>query len=174
MKVVVATGAAASPESVMLALDPVDLTIRKIFSIGIDPAMQAAMPVFWRHYFNPRLAWGDAFEKAVIYGVPAAGDAGFSQAGLAAAVAMKKVPADETVEAEHAKIKASVGLEVVVNADGVVKRAVIAKPVGYGLDAKAAVAVAAWEFRPAKLEGKAVVSRVAVAEDFAPGVVKKP
>jgi len=39
-----------------------------MFAIGIDPGLQRAMPDYWRHYFDPALAWPqDALSGQTIY-----------------------------------------------------------------------------------------------------------
>src|SRR5271168_2684875 len=46
-----------------------------MFSVGIDPGLQRAMPDYWRHYFDPTLAWPqDALNGQTIYALYGAGD----------------------------------------------------------------------------------------------------
>jgi hypothetical protein len=57
----------------VVVADPGDSTrleavFAEIFSVGIDPEMQRAMPDYWRHYFNPALAWPeDALDGQTVY-----------------------------------------------------------------------------------------------------------
>ena len=55
---------------------------------------------------------------------------------------------------------------MVVDAEGVPQRIVIARPLGYGLDARAVEAVAKWRFTPAMREGRPVAVSLVVNYDF--------
>jgi TonB family protein len=149
--------------------DPGDATrleavLAEIFSVGIDPEMQGAMPDYWRHYFNPALAWPqDALDGQTIYPMDGPGE-------LSKDVTAPKV--DHRVEAKfddpalRDKVQGSVELRLVVDASGVPQRVKIARPLGYGLDASAVEAVRKWRFVPGMKAGRAVPTEVVVGQQF--------
>jgi TonB family protein len=153
----------------VVVADPGDATrleavFTKIFSVGIDPEMQRAMPDYWRHYFNPALAWPqDALDGQTVYPMDGAGE-------LSKDVIAPKV--DHRVEAKlgdpalRDKVQGSVELRLVVDASGVPQRVKIARPLGYGLDASAVEAVEKWRFVPGAKDGRAVPTEVVVDQQF--------
>jgi TonB family protein len=153
----------------VVVADPGDATrleavFAEIFSVGIDPEMQRAMPDYWRHYFNPALAWPQsALDGQTIYSMDGPGQ-------LSKDVIAPKV--DHRVEAKlgdpalRDKVQGSVELRVVVDANGVPQRVKIARPLGYGLDASAVEAVEKWRFVPGMKDGRAVPTEVVVEQQF--------
>ena len=129
-----------------------------VFAVGIDPAMQRAMPGFWRHFFDPRLTWGqDEIGAATVYGLAA---------DVTPAAVVKKADAGYTPEGQHDRVQGKVGLRMVVDATGAVRRVAISHPLGYGLDARAAEAMARWRFTAAQRGGAAVAQGVELSEEF--------
>jgi TonB family protein len=153
----------------VVVADPGDATrleavFAEIFSVGIDPEMQRAMPDYWRHYFNPALAWPQSeLDGQTIYSMDGPGQ-------LSKDVMAPKV--DHRVEAKlgdpalRDKVQGSVELRVVVDANGVPQRVKIARPLGYGLDANAVEAVEKWRFVPGMKDGRAVPTEVVVEQQF--------
>ncbi len=149
--------------------DPGDATrleavLAEIFSVGIDPEMQGAMPDYWRHYFNPALAWPqDALDGQTIYPMDGPGE-------LSKDVTAPKV--DHRVEAKfddpalRDRVQGSVELRLVVDAGGLPQRVKIARPLGYGLDASAVEAMRKWRFAPGMKAGRAVPTEVVVDQQF--------
>jgi TonB family protein len=141
-----------------------------MFSVGIDPGLQRGMPDYWRHYFDPSLAWPeDELTGRTVYPLYAAADQG------------KDVTAPrEQHEAEpkyagfavRDKVQGAVQLRLVVDANGVPQRIVVSRPLGYGLDASAVEAVRKWRFAPGMKEGSAVATGVVVEQQFS--VVNPP
>jgi len=166
MKLLLVVRKVGSSANALLGVEPVEETLGEIFSMGIDPQLQRSMPEFWKHYFDPNLAWAsDGLDGQTVY----PGNA----AGLGAPVVTQRTASGETVEAEKDKVRGSVGVRLVVDPVGEAKRVMIQRPLGYGLDARAAQGVKGWKFTPGQLGGKAVAVRMDVAEDFAPGAAKK-
>ena len=70
-------------------------------------------------------------------------------------------------QARKSKFSGTVQLAIVVNTDGDVADAKVAKPVGHGLDQEAIDTVKTWKFKPATRNGIPVPVRVAVEVTFA-------
>jgi len=143
--------------------------IKAIFSEGLDRRLQLAMPSYWQHYFDPQLAWpADDLSSQTIYTagnvrIPGTTPAG---EGFIPVTATKKASAPYTSQASHDRVSGSVDLRVVVDTKGEVHHISIAQPLGYGLDARAAEALAKWKFVPAKLQGKPVAAYALIRPDF--------
>jgi TonB family protein len=141
-----------------------------IFAEGLDLRLQAAMPGYWKHYFNPQLAWpSDELSGVPIYvtgpstripGATAGGE-GFIPVG-----ATKKASASYTPQAGHDRVQGDLVLRVVVDAKGNLQRVVIEQPLGYGLDARAIESLSKWKFTPAKLNGKPVAAYSLIRPEF--------
>jgi len=142
-----------------------------IFSEGLDHRLQAAMPPYWQHYFNPQLPWPpDDLAGQPIYiagaatripGATAAGE------GFIPVAATKKASAAYTNEASRDRVTGSVDLRIAVDGDGIMRRVVIEQPLGYGLDARAVESLSKWKFLPAKLNGKPVAAFALIRPEFA-------
>ena len=87
---------------------------------------------------------------------------------VSAPVPIGQVKADYTQEAQAQRIEGAVTLDVVVNADGGVGDAKVAKSLDsvFGLDKAAVTAMKEWKFRPATKDGKAVAVQVTVLITF--------
>ena len=87
--------------------------------------------------------------------------------GVTLPVVTKQVKAFYTQEAMDAHIEGTVGLEVVVQADGAVGEVKVARSLDptYGLDQEAVKAMKQWQFKPGTKDGKAVAVRVDVESD---------
>jgi periplasmic protein TonB len=77
---------------------------------------------------------------------------------------VKQVKPDYTEEARRNRIEGTVGLDVVVLADGTIGDVTVARSLDtiYGLDANAVKAMKQWQFKPGMKEGKPVTVRVAI------------
>jgi protein TonB len=80
----------------------------------------------------------------------------------------KQVRAQYTQEAMQNRIEGTVGLSVVVLANGTVGEVNVTESLDsiYGLDAEAVKAMRQWEFKPGTKDGKAVAVRVTVKMKF--------
>jgi hypothetical protein len=133
-----------------------------IFAVGIDPALQRAMPLCWRHYFSPRLGWpNDDLTGQII--IPANAPAG---GGVEFPVPEKKAEAEFTGEARQDHVKGIVSLRVTVGMDGLAHRIAIRQPLGYGLDARVVDAVGRYRFRPGMKDGKPCAVEIIINEAF--------
>ena len=133
-----------------------------VFAIGIDPALQHSMPVYWRHYFSPGLAWpADDLTGQII--LPANTPTGN---GVAFPVPEKKPEPDFTSEARQDHVKGVVSLRVTVGTDGVPRRIAIRQPLGYGLDAKVVEAVGRYRFRPGMKDGNPMPFEIILNQSF--------
>jgi TonB family protein len=165
MRVIVLTVGAGQAEE-----RGIESALTAIFSIGIDPALQRSTPAFWRHYFEPKLAWEkDALSDIPIYtrGEAAAGsDEARKLAALVNPVVEHRSTAKPSPIAAHDRINGEIELSMVVDAEGVPRRVSIVRPLGYGLDARAVEAVQNWKFKPGTIEGKPVAATVILREQF--------
>jgi TonB family protein len=134
-----------------------------MFSVGIDPALQRSMPDYWRHYFNPALEWQDALSGQTIYALY--GPADQAKDVIAPAV-QHRVDAKYGEFAVRDKVQGAVQLRMVVDSTGTPLRIVIARPLGYGLDASAVEALTKWRFSPGTRAGTAVAAGMVVEEQF--------
>jgi TonB family protein len=134
-----------------------------MFSVGIDPALQRSMPDYWRHYFDPTLGWPqDALQGQTIYALYGADQA----KDVTAPNVEHRVDAKYGDFAVRDKVQGSVQMRMVVDASGAPRRISVARPLGYGLDASAAEAMAKWRFAPGTRDGSAVATGVVVEEQF--------
>ncbi len=139
-------------------------TLVAIFSQGIDRALQRSMPPYWQHYFDPQAPWvPDELAGQTLY-TPGKPDAS-GQAATAPAPT-KKADVSYTAEAQQDKVRGTVGLQLVVAADGGPRRIAVIQPLGYGLDATAAEALGRYRFAPATLNGAPVAAQVRINQDF--------
>ena len=69
---------------------------------------------------------------------------------------VSKVEPGYTDEAKDARIEGRIVLRVTFASDGKPSNVIVVKPLGYGLDEKAAEAMRQWVFRPATKDGKPV------------------
>ncbi len=84
--------------------------------------------------------------------------------GVSLPQVVKEIKADYTEEAKQNRIEGTVGLDVVVLADGAVGAVKVTQSLDtvYGLDANAVKAMKQWQFKPGMKEGKPVAVRVAI------------
>jgi len=142
-----------------------------VFAEGLDRRLQTAMPSYWQHYFDPQMAWPpDELSGVPIYvagtatRIPGATPGG---AGFVPVSATKRAAAAYTPQASHDRVQGTVDLRVAVDDKGALQRVAVEQPLGYGLDARAAEALAKWKFTPAKLAGKPVAAYVLIRPEFA-------
>jgi TonB family protein len=133
-----------------------------IFAVGIDPGLQRAMPLYWRHYFSPGLAWpnDDLTGKTII---PANAQQG---GGVQYPVLDKKSEPEFTLEARADKVRGLVQLRLTVGPDGLPRRISIKQPLGYGLDQKAVEAAMKYRFRPGMKDGQPVAIEMLINQNF--------
>jgi TonB family protein len=153
----------------LVVKDPGDLkkleaTLSTIFSVGIDPGLQRAMPDFWRHYFDPALAWPqDDLSGQTIYSMYGAAD---QARDVTAPKLEHRTEAKYGELAVKDKVQGEIQLRMAVDTSGNPKRIAVSRPLGYGLDASAVEAVKKWRFVPGMKDGNAVATGVVVDEQF--------
>lgn len=153
----------------VLVKDPGDVrqleaAFATIFAVGIDPGLQRAMPDYWRHYFDPSLAWPqDELNGQTIYVLYGAAN---QTTDVSAPKAEHRVDAKYGEFAIRDKVQGVMQLRLVVDASGVPQRISVARPLGYGLDADAVEAMRKWRFAPGTRAGNAVVTGVLVEQQF--------
>lgn len=133
-----------------------------VFAQGIDRALQQSLPPYWRHYFDPQLAWSaDALSGVSVYnpGTPAAAD-------VTAPAPISRARAEYTSAAERDRVQGDVVLRLVVDARGIPSRISIAQPLGYGLDEEAVRAAAKYRFAPGKKDGVPAACALLLREQF--------
>jgi TonB family protein len=127
-----------------------------IFSQGIDPRLQRSVPPYWQHYFNPGLDWPpDALTGQQLY---AANGLPNQAKDVAPPSLTHKVDLKMTPLAEKDKVRGTMQLRLVVDAEGLPRRIAVVRPLGYGLEERAVEAVSKWRFSPAMREGKPVAA----------------
>lgn len=158
----------------LLVKDPGDgkrleVAFAAMFSVGIDPQLQRAMPDYWRHYFDPALAWPqDALSGQTIYAMY--GGASGPKENQAKDVSAPKV--EHRVDAKYVefavrdKVQGALQLRLVVDASGMPQRIAVSRPLGYGLDANAVEAVRRWRFAPGMKDGSAVATGLLTEQQF--------
>jgi TonB family protein len=135
-----------------------------MFSVGIDPGLQRAMPDYWRHYFDPTLAWPqDALSGQTIYALYGIGD---QAKDVIAAKVEHRVEAKYGEFAVRDKVQGALQLRFVVDASGVPRRIAVTRPLGYGLDASAVEAMTKGRFAPGMKDGSAVATGVTMEQQF--------
>jgi TonB family protein len=128
-----------------------------MFSVGIDPALQRSMPDYWRHYFDPALAWPqDELQGQTIYALYGASALyGTDQAkDVTAPKVEHRVDAKYGDFAVRDKVQGAMQLRLVVDSTGAPLRIAISRPLGYGLDAGAVEAMRKWRFTPGDTRGR--------------------
>ena len=138
-------------------------TMAAIFATGIDPALERSLAPAWRHYFLPGAEWTGADALTGVTIAPVNAQPGN---GTVFPVAEKKPEPDYTDQARTDRVKGTVGVRLVVDAEGVPRRVTIRQPLGYGLDTRTAEAVARWRFQPGTVAGKPVAMEVIVNQAF--------
>ncbi|SNT26230.1 TonB family C-terminal domain-containing protein [Granulicella rosea] len=140
-----------------------DAALAKIFSTGIDPALQRSMPDFWVHYFTPAAPWPqDELTGKPIYNTAAAP----LPASATPASPEKKVEPRPTNESERDHVKGTMQVRMVVDEQGAPKHVAVFLPIGYGLDERTVEAVKQWRFKPAVKDQKPVPAGVILNQGF--------
>jgi TonB family protein len=135
-----------------------------MFSVGIDPGLQRAMPDYWRHYFDPTLGWPqDALSGQTIYALYGAAD---QAKDVTAPKPEHRLDAKYGEFAIRDKVQGPLQLRLVVDANGTPQRVAVSRPLGYGLDASAVEAMMKWRFAPGLKDGSAVATGVVVEQQF--------
>ena len=135
------TSPAHASQLLLAALD-------NVFSIGIDDRMIAAMPDFWRLYYQAAAAKTD---------IRPADPGIFRQNAVdlkATLVSAIDPPSNEF--AQSSGIAGMALYHAVIGADGKVQQVVAGRPIGFGLDENAEKTIRAATFQPALKEGKPV------------------
>jgi TonB family protein len=86
--------------------------------------------------------------------------------GVAAPVALHTPDPSYTDPARCSKLQGTVVLTVIIGRDGLVRRAVVVRALGLGLDENAIVTVLGWKFKPATKDGKPVPVKVNVEVSY--------
>jgi TonB family protein len=81
-------------------------------------------------------------------------------------VLLSKTEPEYTDDARADKIQGTVTLNVVIDPDGTVHQASVAKSLGFGLDEKAMEAIVKWKFTPGKRDGVPVSVQAAIEVNF--------
>jgi hypothetical protein len=136
--------AASEAQSSQLLLNALDT----VFSVGIDERMIAAMPEFWKHYYQ-------AAQEKTDYKPT---DPGVLRPGVvdqkATLISALDPPSNEFAQANGV---AGIALyHAVVGSDGKVEEVVAGRPIGFGLDESAEQTIRKATFQPAMKDGKPV------------------
>ena len=140
----------------------VDTELAAVFSQGIDPAFQRALPSWWSHYFLPQQPWpDDELKSATIIGAN-----GKVPVDIVMPYPEKKPEPESTPEARAARVKGTVQATMVVDTTGIPHRVVLRNPLGYGLDEQVAAILLRYRFKPGTLAGALVTVQVIVNQAF--------
>ena len=122
--------------------------IDNVFAQGLDQGMIAAMPDFWRLYYQAVADKADYQPKD---------SAILRQSGVDQKAVLLTKFEPESNEFAQAKGVAGMSLyHVVVGADGKAGEIAVGRPIGFGLDENAVAAIRKASFQPAVKDGKAV------------------
>ncbi len=145
------TSPAHASQLLLTALD-------QVFSIGIDDRMIAAMPEFWRLYYQAAAAKTDFKPADVTILRQSAVD---MKAKLVSAI---DPPSNEF--AQSSGIAGMALYHAVIGADGKVQQVIAGRPIGFGLDENAEKVIRNATFQPALKEGKPVPVSVDLIASF--------
>jgi Gram-negative bacterial TonB protein C-terminal len=135
-----------------------------MFSVGIDPQLQRAMPDYWRHYFDPTLAWPqDALNGQTIYVLYGPAD---QTKDVSAPKMEHRVEAKYSEFAIRDKVQGTLDLRLVVDASGIPQRIAVWRPLGYGLDANAVEGMRKSRFAPGMKDGSPVAAAMVGEQQF--------
>jgi TonB family protein len=120
----------------------------QIFAPGLDDRMMAAMPDFWKLYYEAVAARSDYRPKDTSI---------FRQNTVdQKAVLMSKFEPDSNEFAQAAGVAGLSQYHAVVGPDGKVIEVAVSRPIGFGLDENAVAAIRKAQFQPAIKDGKPV------------------
>jgi TonB family protein len=132
--------------------------IDKIFAQGLDERMIAAMPEFWKLYYQAVAAQSDFKPTdAAIYRQNSVDQ-------KARLLTMLEPPSNEF--AQSGGIAGMALYHTVIGADGKPQEIVVARPIGFGLDESAADTIRKASFQPAMKDGKPVPVMLDVVVQF--------
>jgi hypothetical protein len=150
-KVTTTTSPAHASQLLLNALD-------SVFSSGIDQRMIAAMPAFWKLYYQAAEAKADY--KPTDPGV-------FRQTAVDQKAKLSSVIDPPSNEFAQANGVAGMALyHAVIGSDGKVEEVVAGRPIGFGLDESAEQAIRNASFQQAMKEGKPVPVALDVVVSF--------
>lgn len=153
----------------------------RVFALSNEELVKSA-PEYWRHYLevklglapddrrvtdpqakNARRAPDKPMEKL---GNDGEGVFTVGEGTLPPKVTYQPEP-EFSEEARKAQFQGTVGVDMVVDGMGVVRRIQIVRPAGMGLDEKAVQGISAWRFQPATRQGQPVAVVLYVEVQFA-------
>jgi len=150
-KVTTTTSATHASQLLLTALD-------NVFSLGIDERMVAAMPDFWKLYYQAAASKADY--KPTDPGV-------FRQTAVDQKATL--ISAIDPPSNEFAQANGVAGIPLyhaVIGGDGKVEEVVAGRPIGFGLDESAERTIRKASFQPAMKDGKPVPVAVDVVVSF--------
>ena len=120
----------------------------KIFALGLDDRMMAAMPEFWKHYYEAAAAKSDYRPK----------DPAILRQNTVdqKAVLLTKFEPESNEFAQANGVAGMALYHTVVGADGKTGEIAVGRPIGFGLDENAVAAIGKASFQPAVKDGKPV------------------
>lgn len=145
---------APAEKGVAITVSPAQTTkvlkdaLDQIFAQGLDERMMAAMPDFWKLYYEAVAAKADYRPRdPSIYRQNTVDQK---------AVLLSKFEPDSTEFAQQCAVAGMAQYHAVVGPDGKVTEVAISRPIGFGLDENAVDAIRKATFRPAMKDGKPV------------------
>jgi TonB family protein len=148
------TAKAEPPEPANPGVTPAHTTLvlkdalDQIFAPGLDERMMAAMPDFWKLYYQAVQAKSDYRPKdSTIYRQSTVDRRAFL---------LTKFEPDSNEFAQAAGVAGMSQYHAVVGPDGKVREVAVSRPIGFGLDENAVAAIRKAQFEPAIKDGKPV------------------
>ena len=144
----------ADPSRVTTTLSPAHATqvlreaLDQIFAQGLDDRMMAAMPDFWRLYYEAVAAKADYRPK----------DPSILRQNTVdqKALLLTKITPDSNEFAQANGVAGMAQYHAVIGPDGKVGEVAVSRPIGFGLDENAVAAIRKASFQPAMKDGRPV------------------
>jgi TonB family protein len=153
---------------------PVAVTLPLFVGFGVQADIASGDLIDIARFYAGRRQYDDALGAAAqalaVIRRDAAAIARTSQPGVqvAAPVKVRDVKPALPAGARTSQTFGTVNVEALIDQQGIVRRARIARPTGQGLDQAALEAVSQWRYRPAVVDGEPVGVRMTVAVNFTP------
>ncbi len=127
--------------------------IDNVFAMGVDPRLMAAMPAYWKLYYQPA-AWPP--DPSVL-----------TQSAVDKKARLVSVidPASNEYAQEHA-VAGMAEYHVLVGTDGKPEQIAVARPIGFGLDETAVESLKKAVFEPAMKDGHPVAVSLDMVVEF--------
>jgi TonB family protein len=163
-------------EKPLTSTEEADALLGKVFALTPEEVVSCA-PEYWQHYLKMQSGLSPArvrdekmgkeapedLRKRVGGGEPSIYSVGN---GVSAPRVIAQPEPQFSSEARNTHFQGTVGLDVIVNREGRIAKALISRPAGMGLDEQAIEALKSWRFHPATRNGEPVAVVLYIETDF--------